>query len=522
VESLRFRVPAIFLAGITLAALVTGGFALQLFLDYNEDKTTSDLRRQAQGLAELYATQAIQSVDEGRASPRFAAPLLEEATGTRLYYAGVEIFPGQISGLRRLDRSVLDWEIVGAGEIQTLQFKPPGTDRFYLAAAEPIELGGETFGAIVVAKPRAELHNSFMALISRLGLAFLGGLAAALILVLYLSRSVTRPLRALSRAADEVAAGRYDAKLPRSRSDDEIGHLTDRFREMTERLAESQRRERTFLMVVSHELRTPVTAIRGHIEALCEGLAEDADARNASLDVIRTESDRLARLVGDVLDLARLDARQFTLEQDEVEMPRLLEQAYQAFSEEARRRGIEYERTFEAEPVIHTGGDRDGGGVRGRFRARHRPRGTRAHLPSLLHARRIRNRPRPPHRTRARTGARRGAGSAVGARAGIALRAQAARFLIRNYPFVRLAEADRGHNMWREEAATRVRVSEPSLVDDLIGFLGRAPDVVVERVASDEIEASAVSSLHHERLRDYLESYLSAWQQDHPGVATEF
>jgi two-component system, OmpR family, sensor kinase len=358
VHSLRFRVPAIFLAGITLAALVTGGFALQLFLDYNEDKTLSDLRRQAEGLAELYATQALQSVEEGRASPTFAAPLLEEATGTRLYYAGVEIFPGQISGLRRLDRSVLNWEMVEAGEVQTLQFKPPGTDRFYLAAAHPIELGGETFGALVVAKPRAELHDSFMALISRLGLAFLGGLIAAFALVIYLSRSVTRPLGALSRAADQVAAGRYDAKLPRPRYDDEVGHLTDRFREMTDRLAESQRRERTFLMVVSHELRTPVTAIRGHIEALREGLAEDADARNASLEVIRTESDRLARLVGDVLDLARLDAHQFTLEEDEVEMQRLVERAYQAFSEEARRRGIEYERTVRAEPVIHTDGDR--------------------------------------------------------------------------------------------------------------------------------------------------------------------
>jgi hypothetical protein len=45
--------------------------------------------------------------------------------------------------------------------------------------------------------------------------------------------------------------------------------------------------------------------------------------------------------------------------------------------------------------------------------------------------------------------------------------------------------------------------------------------VVVERIASNEIEASAVSSLHHERLREYLEGYLSAWQQDHPGVTTE-
>jgi hypothetical protein len=72
-----------------------------------------------------------------------------------------------------------------------------------------------------------------------------------------------------------------------------------------------------------------------------------------------------------------------------------------------------------------------------------------------------------------------------------------------------------------EEAATRVRVSEASLVDDLIGFLEHAPDVVVERVAPNEIEASAVSSLHHERLREYLETYLNAWETSHPGVATE-
>jgi hypothetical protein len=84
-----------------------------------------------------------------------------------------------------------------------------------------------------------------------------------------------------------------------------------------------------------------------------------------------------------------------------------------------------------------------------------------------------------------------------------------------------LARAGRGQMMSGKGAATRVRVSEASLVEDLIGFLGRAPDVVVERVASNEIEASAVSSLHHERLREYLEGYLSAWEQGHPGVVIE-
>ncbi len=111
-------------------------------------------------------------------------------------------------------------------------------------------------------------------------------------------------------------------------------------------------------MRISHELRTPLTAIRGHVEALREGLTDDPEAREASLGVIRAEVDRLVRLVGDVLDLARLDAHRFTLTEEEVEVRRLLEHAYQSRSEEARRRGIEYERAFDADPVLHTDGDR--------------------------------------------------------------------------------------------------------------------------------------------------------------------
>jgi signal transduction histidine kinase len=358
VRSLRFRIPALFLAGVLVAGAITSLFAVRLFQDYTRDRTLSELRRQASGLASLYQEQAIRSVDEAKQAPGFAAPLLENATGSRIYYAGVEIFPGQHSGLRPLDRSVLDWQMLKAGKVETFEFVPPGTDLRYLAAAYPITVGGDTFGALVVAKPRAELRSRWLVLLGRMGLAFLAGLVVAAGLVWYVSRRLTKPMLALSRAADLVAAGRYDADLPEAKSGDEVGHLTDRFREMTQRLAESQRRERNFLMVVSHELRTPVTAIRGHVDALREGLVEDAEGREASLAVIHAETDRLARLVRDVLDLARLEAHQFTLEEQEVELKRLLEQAYQSFTEEARRRGIEYECSLAADPVISTDGDR--------------------------------------------------------------------------------------------------------------------------------------------------------------------
>ncbi len=357
-RSLQFRIPAIFLVGVLVAGTVTAVFAIRFFQDYTHDRSVAEIRRQATGLARLYQEQAIRSVDEAKRVPGFAAPLLEDATGSRLYYSGVEIFPGESSGLRPLDRSLIDWDMLESGQVQTLEFIPPDTDRTFLAAAHPITVGGEVFGALIIAKPQAELRSRWLVLLERMALAFGAGLIVALGLVWYMSRRLTKPVLALSRATDEVAAGRYDFELPRRRSDDEIGHLTNRFREMTERLEESQRRERNFLMVVSHELRTPVTAIRGHVDALREGLAEDAEARDASLAVIRAETDRLARLVGDVLDLARMEADQFTLEHDEVEVKRLLEQAFQSFAEEARRRGIDYECALATNPVIETDGDR--------------------------------------------------------------------------------------------------------------------------------------------------------------------
>ena len=139
-----------------------------------------------------------------------------------------------------------------------------------------------------------------------------------------------------------MAAGNYAVALPEPRGGDEIAHLSARFGDMAARLAESEELSRHFLMSVSHELRTPLTAIRGHVSALREGVFEDEEARAQSLGVIGEEALRLERLVGDVLDLAKLDAKRFAVLRDEVDMRQLCERAYATFGEEARRRSIDY------------------------------------------------------------------------------------------------------------------------------------------------------------------------------------
>ena len=360
-RSLRFRVPALFLAGIVLAGLVSTAIAFRLLQSYSRDQSVSELKREAVGLTQLYAKQAVKSSDEGTTPPYFAASQLEKATGDRLYYAGVPLFPGQPSGLRsfrHLSRKLLDWRSIQEGKTVTFEFTPPGEHRPFLAIAHPLTVGTSTFGALVVAKPKRELRSQWLTLMKFFGVSLLGGLIVAGVLAWYLSRRITRPVLGLSKAADEIAEGRYAVAVPEVPSRDEIGHLTERFRQMAARLSEAEELERNFLMSVSHELRTPLTAIRGHVEALREGLVEDPEARAESLDVISAEADRLERLVGDVLDLAKLDTHRFTLLREEVDMGRLLDRAYASFGEEARRREIDYRCEISARPVIVTDGDR--------------------------------------------------------------------------------------------------------------------------------------------------------------------
>jgi two-component system OmpR family sensor kinase len=357
-NSLRFRLPALFLAGIALSGLVTSLIALRLFQDYTRDASLNELRREARGLAQLYAESAVRAVDEEKAAPTFAAAKLEAATGDRLYFVGASLSPGEDTGLTRITLTDIGVDL-STQRIVTFEFRPPGQNRTFLAAAHPIRPGGGTvFGYLVVAKPKAELRDAWVTLLSRLAIAFLFSLVVVGALALYLTRRITEPVLALSDAADEVSKGNYDVEVPRVRGGGEIGHLADRFREMTARLAESEARERNFLMSVSHELRTPLTAIRGHVAALREGVVTDPESIDASLETVAEEAERLGRLVGDVLDLAKLDAHRFTVLTEEVDMGRVVERAFSTFSEEARQRGIEYTSEAESAPVIVSDGDR--------------------------------------------------------------------------------------------------------------------------------------------------------------------
>jgi signal transduction histidine kinase len=359
--TLRFRLTALFLAVVLVFGLVSIALAVRLFQDVTRSQSVRELQREAEGLADLYAEAALRSSDEGAKAPEFAAENLELATGDQLFYIGLSPFPGQRFGLTKLPRDALGDVQLDRSRLVTFEFTPPGDDQRLLAAAQPVQLvrGTEPFGWLVVAKPTTELREQWLTLLGRLALALAVGISLGGVVFWWLSRRLTDPVLALMRATQDVAAGRYDVEVPPARGSDEISQLSDRFRRMVSELAEAEQLKRSFLMSVSHELRTPMTAIRGHVEALREGIVREPEQVRSSLDVVAAETDRLERLVGDVLDLAKLQAHRFTVRHEEVDLGRVLDHAYGAFAEEARRREIDYRLDAEGEPpVIVSDGDR--------------------------------------------------------------------------------------------------------------------------------------------------------------------
>jgi signal transduction histidine kinase len=145
----------------------------------------------------------------------------------------------------------------------------------------------------------------------------------AMVLVWFLSRGMTSPLRQMAAAASEMAKGNYERRV-RSTSRDEVGELARAFNRMAAELAETDRVRRDLVANVSHELRTPITALQAVLENLVDGVTEpDPETFRTML----AQVERLGRLVKQLLDLSRLESGAVPLDRTPFRVEPLLEHA---------------------------------------------------------------------------------------------------------------------------------------------------------------------------------------------------
>ena len=174
------------------------------------------------------------------------------------------------------------------------------------------------------------------------GYFILAGGAALLIAALIawqMSRRMARPLVEATEATGRIAAGDLQSRVPVRRHDyPEFASLAGSINDMAQRLDDSRARERHLLLAVSHDLRTPLTSIRGFAEAIKDGAIDDS---GRAADVIIAESRRLERLVGDLLDLTKLEAHQLSINMRPTDAAEVVTTTAEGFRPTAARAGLD-------------------------------------------------------------------------------------------------------------------------------------------------------------------------------------
>ena len=192
----------------------------------------------------------------------------------------------------------------------------------------------------LVAVSESEITSAWQDLIPQLSIA--GGIAllASVLAAALISRSISSRLGRVTRAAHEMSLGNYDQQLD-PRGDDEVGRLARAFNVMARQVSGSHQMMRDLLANVSHELKTPLTSIQGFSQAMEEGAIKSEEEYQQAGRIINEETQRMRRLVEDLIDLSRLESGQAVVERAPVDLDRVLRTCAGRFEWQLRESGAE-------------------------------------------------------------------------------------------------------------------------------------------------------------------------------------
>jgi signal transduction histidine kinase len=216
---------------------------------------------------------------------------------------------GMVSPQEVLSRPEIVQALSGQPATAIRRIEAAGGRRVLYAAAPLLAENGRISRLVYLASPLPETGWAALPVAARWQLG--GVLAGAVILATavgwWLARRIAGPLHHLVQAANIVAAGQFEQTVPEDTSITDLHDLARAFNAMSVSLRQADQLKTAFIADVSHELRTPLTALKGTIETLQDGAVDDLPARDHFLASLASETERLIRLVNDLLILTRAD-----------------------------------------------------------------------------------------------------------------------------------------------------------------------------------------------------------------------
>jgi signal transduction histidine kinase len=243
--------------------------------------------------------------------------------------------------------------LAGIQESHTLEIE--GED--WLFVAVPVWMDDSIAGVIHLGQPLRDVAAVLADLRLQLLLVLVIAVPLSATIGLILARNIARPVQSLTVATGKLSQGDFDYPLDTS-SQDELGQLSRTFDSMRDQLQAIEKMRTQFVSDVSHELRTPLTAVKGLAETLRAGAVDDPAVRDRFLASVESETDRLIRLVNDLLILSRADSQALKLRRTHVKVESLVSETLERLTLQAETRDLTLCYEFQETP-IHAFADPD-------------------------------------------------------------------------------------------------------------------------------------------------------------------
>lgn len=361
-RSIRTKLAVSYALIVLFCLLLAGSGALILIQRYQRDAVLNERRATAATLL-----QRAQSLLALRPSlPEVALRLRQEARqlGVRALIVArdglILLDTGQEAPLTGQRIPFPIGELLGPRELAVVRRRLDADGQVYffiiLRLTPPPDLPagmGALPNYLIVIEPEQDVQPAWRQLVPPLAIAGFLALLISTVIAVVLSRSITRPLIAMTKASEEIARGNYQQVIP-TKGQDEVARLADSFGRMAREVERSRQSQRDFVANVSHDLKTPLTSIQGFSQAMLEGAIHDEEGYRRAAQVIREEAEGMGQLIQKLLDLARLDAGEVIHERVAIAPGELVKHCVEKLVPLASEKGLELNTSIPKDlPVIY-------------------------------------------------------------------------------------------------------------------------------------------------------------------------
>ncbi|MGH4139724.1 sensor histidine kinase [Clostridium sp.] len=265
---------------------------------------------------------------------------LLDSKGETLYSAGSNAGNSQMP-MMMMNNSRLDAiNVIRSGKEVTLSLIHPKFQTTFILIGLPFKVQNESKGGLIISLPLAPVKDTVSILKVQLFYITLILLFIAFILAYFLSRSFTKPILEITKVSEKMASGNFSIKI-NSKGKDEIGRLAMTINYMGEELSKIEQLRKDLIANVSHELRTPLSLIRGYAETIRDVTGNIPQKRDKQLEIIIEESERLSKIVDDILNLSQIQAGYVNLNKTQFNINELLERVIAKFQILSEKTGVD-------------------------------------------------------------------------------------------------------------------------------------------------------------------------------------